>query len=264
MAYPFTPQLQSEYQRLFDTCVIRPEKYADVNAIVNSIVKSRSRYEAVANKLNIPWYFIGIVHCMEGSLSFKVHLHNGDPLTARTIQVPKGRPKTGTPPFTWEASAEDALTFDKLNLWKDWTVAGMLYKFEGYNGFGYRNPNIAINSPYLWGFSNHYVKGKFVQDGKFSSTAVSKQCGAGVLLRRMAEQQIISFGLSNRLLLIKQLGEAITYKPNQVVAKAQELQKLLNLSGAHLMADGKAGRNTSDAYFALTGKHLAGDPKFPV
>lgn len=261
MAYPFTPQLQSEYQRLFDTCVIKQDKYPDINAIVNKIAASRQRYEAVGNKLKIPWYFIGIVHCMEGSLSFNVHLHNGDPLTAKTVQVPAGRPKAGTPPFKWEDSAEDALTYDKINLWTDWTIPGMLYKFEGYNGYGYRNPNIAINSPYVWGFSNHYDKGKFIQDGKFSATAVSKQCGAGVLLRRMAETQLISFGLADRLTLIKQLGEVVTYKPNVYAAKAEELQKLLNLAGAHLMADGKAGRNTSDAYFALSGKYLSGDPK---
>jgi len=39
--------------------------------------------------------------------SFKLHLHNGDPLTARTVNVPKGRPKTGQPPFAWGISAKD-------------------------------------------------------------------------------------------------------------------------------------------------------------
>lgn len=261
MATPYTPQLQSEYQRLFDTCIIKPDKYPDVNAVINKIDAARSRYEAVGNKLNIPWYFIGIVHCMEGSLSFNVHLHNGDPLTAKTVQEPPGRPKTGTPPFRWEDSAEDALIYDRVSLWKDWTIPGMLYKFEGYNGYGYRSPTVAINTPYLWSYSNHYDKGKFVKDRVFSATAVSKQCGAAVLLRRMAEKQLISLGLADRLTLIKQLGDVVTFKPNVYVAKAEELQKQLNLSGAHLMTDGKAGRGTSDAYFALSGKYLTGDPK---
>ena len=43
--------------------------------------------------------------------------------------------------------------------------------------------------------------------------------------------------------------------------KAKELQQLLNLAGAHLTADGKAGQNTSDALFSLTGKFLNGDPR---
>lgn len=261
MAILLNSALQSEYQRLFDTCVIRPEKYPEVNSVVDRILQNKSRYEAVGNKLNVPWYFIGIVHCLEGSLSFKVHLHNGDPLTARTVQVPKGRPVAGKPPFTWEASAEDALIYDKVNLWTDWSVPGMLFRFEGYNGYGYRKLTPPINSPYLWSCSNHYTKGKYVADGKYSPTAVSKQIGAAVLLRRLAEKQIIAIGLAGRLTLIKQLGQEVTFAPNRYSAKAEELQKLLNLSGAHLMADGKAGRNTSDAYFHLAGSYLKGDPK---
>jgi lysozyme family protein len=257
----FTTTLQAEYQRLFDTCVIRPEKYPEVNAVVDKIIHNRSRYQAVGNKVNVPWFFIGIVHCMEGSLSFTVHLHNGDPLAARTIQVPKGRPIAGKPPFSWEESAEDALIYDKANLWKDWTVPGMLFRLEGYNGYGYRKLNPPKHSPYLWSCSNHYTKGKYVADGKFSATAVSKQTGAAVLLRRMAERQVVSFGIAGRLMLIKQLGQEVLFSPNRYAAKAAELQKLLNLSGAHLMADGKAGRNTSDAYFNLSRSYLKGDPK---
>ncbi|MBD0276348.1 MAG: hypothetical protein M3342_03475 [Bacteroidota bacterium] len=260
MATSYTPQLQSEYKRLFDTCTIRPEKLPEVNNVINRIVANQNRYEAVGNKLNIPWYFISIVHCMEGSLSFKVHLHNGDPLTGRTVQIPKGRPKTGNPPFTWEASAEDALLFDRINEWKDWSVPGMLYKLEGYNGYGYRRLPEPIHSPYLWSYSNHYTKGKFIRDKKYSPTAVSKQIGAAVLLRRMAEKEMITFSLEDRLTLIKQLGQQIKYLPNRRVDKAVELQKMLNLAGAHLLEDGKAGRNTSDAYFKFTGSYLEGDP----
>ena len=261
MAFSFNPQSQSEYQRLFDTCVINPDKLPEVNSIVDRIVAGRPRYEAVGNKLNIPWYFIGIVHCMEGSLSFNKHLHNGDPLTARTVQVPAGRPKTGQPPFTWEFSAEDSLTYEKIDQWKDWSVPGMLYKLEGYNGFGYRRLQPPINSPYLWSMTNHYTKGKYVADGRFDPKAVSKQTGAAALLRRMAEKQIISLGISDRLTLIKQLGEVVTYAPNREVPKARELQQLLNLAGAHLTPDGKAGKNTSDAYFNLTRQFLKGDPR---
>lgn len=261
MAFSFNPQSQSEYQRLFDTCVINPANLPDINSVVDRIVANRSRYEAVGNKLNIPWYFISIVHCMEGSLSFNKHLHNGDPLTARTVQVPKARPKTGTPPFTWEASAEDALTFDRINLWQDWSIPGMLFKLEGYNGFGYRNLQTPINSPYLWSMTNHHTKGKFTADGKYDPNAKSKQTGAAALLRRMAEKQIVAFGITDRLSLIKQLGDVVSFAPNREVPKARELQQLLNLAGAHLTADGKAGKNTSDAFFNLTGRFIKGDPR---
>jgi lysozyme family protein len=259
MATQFTPQLQSEYQRLFDTCVVNLEKLSEINSIVSKIKRSKSRYEMVGDKLSIPWYFIGIIHSLEGGGNFKTHLHNGDPLTARTVQVPKGRPKTGNPPFEWEFSAEDALTLEGLDQWKDWSIPGILFKLEGYNGYGYHKATININSPYLWSYSNHYTKGKFVKDGVFSPTAVSKQCGAAILLRRLIETQALPVEISDKIFLIKQLGATVVFAPNRIVEKARELQQLLNLAGAHLLADGKAGRNTSDAYFRFTGSFLPGD-----
>jgi lysozyme family protein len=255
----FNPQLQSEYQRLFDTCSIRPEKYKEVDGILNTILKGKPLYEKLEQKLNIPWQFIGIIHCMEGSCNFKVHLHNGDPLTGKTVQVPAGRPKDGNPPFTWEMSAEDALILKKFNNIHDWSVPAMLFRFEGYNGFGYRKADINMPSPYLWSYSNHYSKGKFVSDGKFSPVAISKQCGAAVLLRRFFERQIAKDNLVDRVAIIKELGAQVSYAANRYSAKAEELQKLLNANGAFLKVDGKAGRNTSDAYFKVTGELLAGD-----
>jgi lysozyme family protein len=42
----------------------------------------------------------------------------------------------------------------------------------------------------LWSFCNLYEKGKYVADGKYDPNAVSKQCGAGVMLKTLAEQQV--------------------------------------------------------------------------
>jgi lysozyme family protein len=260
-AIAYTSGLRAEYQRLFDTCVINSDKYPFVNEAVKNILASKSRYEAVASKTNVPWYFIAVVHTMECNGNFNEHLHNGDPLTARTVKVPAGRPQAGNPPFTWEFSAEDALRYQGLDKWTDWSLPGVLYKLEGYNGFGYRRQNPPINTPYLWSFSNQYSSGKYVADGSFSSTTVSKQCGIAVMLRRLAELQAVSFGQSDRTSYIKELGETVKYLPAQYDSKAEELQKQLNLNGAHLMADGKAGQFTSDAYFVVAGHYLQGDPR---
>jgi hypothetical protein len=135
----------------------------------------------------------------------------------------------------------------------------MLYKLEGYNGYGYHSKD--INSPYLWSFSNHYTKGKFIADKIYSPTAVSKQCGAAILLRRLTETQAAPVEVVDRQTLIQQLGETVTFAPTRVVEKARELQKLMNLAGAHLLEDGKAGTNSSDAYQRFTGKFLPGDPR---
>lgn len=257
--FRFTPEVASQYQRLFDTCVINPDKLFLVKPIVTRILKGKEQYESVANKVNIPWHFIGITHSLEADNDFKRHLHNGDPLSARTINEPKGRPQTWNPPSDWESSAVDALS--DFAGWTDWSVPGMLYKIEGFNGYGYHRPDININSPYLWSFSNHYTKGKFIADHRYSATAVSKQCGAAILLRRLIETQSAPVEVADRIDLIKQLGETVTFAPNRVVEKARELQKMMNLAGAHLLEDGKAGKNTSDAYSRFTGRFLPGDPR---
>jgi hypothetical protein len=142
-----------------------------------------------------------------------------------------------------------------LTSWTDWSVPGMLYRFERYNGFGYRSRG--INSPYLWSYSNQYKKGKFTGDGKYDPNAVSKQCGAVVLLKSInANDADIDI-----LTEIMRLGAEVIYDPGHVHANAEQLQLLLNRTGKSLFVDGRAGRKTSDAYFSISGEFLQGDPQ---
>src|ERR1043166_3394816 len=101
MSVTLTPKLKKEYQDLFASCAISADKEDAVNTIRDKIVANRQRYEHVEQATRVPWYVVGMIHSLEGSLNFKTHLHNGDPLTAKTVHVPKGRPP-GTPPFKWE------------------------------------------------------------------------------------------------------------------------------------------------------------------
>jgi len=248
-------RLREEYQRLFATCIIRPEQKAAVEQILTKIEASRGRYAAVAEPLNIPWPFVALIHNMESGLNFAGHLHNGDPLSARTVHVPSGCPKAGVPPFTWEQSATDALRIKKLHLWQDWSIPGQLYKLEGYNGWGYRLHHPHVLSPYLWSFSNHYRSGKYVADGTWSDTAVSHQCGAAVLLRRMAEQGMRPPGPAV-------LAPLVEYSPKKYSVHAEELQKYLNtIPGIFVKVDGLAGPLTSSAFKKVTGRYLKGDPR---
>ena len=67
----------------------------------------------------------------------------------------------------------------------------MLYQLEGYNGWGYRDVKPPISTPYLWSFSNHYAKGKYVADGVWDGNAVSRQCGAAVMLRELVREGLV-------------------------------------------------------------------------
>jgi lysozyme family protein len=197
-AMNLTSALKAEYDRLWDTCQIRPERRAISSAIADRVAAHRGRYEAAGSPHGVPWYVVGIIHQLEASGDFTKHLHNGDPLTARTVRVPAGRPASGHPPFTWEFSAADAMVSDHLDAWHDWTISGTLFVFERFNGFGYRDPDKHINSPYLWSFATHYTKGKYVDDAKYDPNFVSQQCGTAVMLRLLADRGLVSGGLLER------------------------------------------------------------------
>ncbi len=182
-AAPDFNAVKDVYQKLFDTLAVRPDKKGEVAWHVKQLKASQARYEKVGGALGIPWWFVGITHALEASFNFKGHLHNGDPLSARTTHVPKGRPAKWNPPNDWESSAVDALTLHGYAKQKDWSIPRALYRFENFNGWGYRGKG--INSPYLWSFCNHYSKGKYTSDGKYDPNAVSKQCGAAVMMKAL-------------------------------------------------------------------------------
>jgi lysozyme family protein len=178
--------LKSEYARKFRTLTVRLQYQETVDWHMALIRKSRDRYARVEAQTGVPWFFVAVTHGLEASFNFRAHLHNGDfPLTARTRQVPAGRPSVWLPPSDWESSAKDALRLLGYTGQKDWSLERTLYRLEAYNGLGYRS--LGVPTPYLWSFSNHYERGKYVADGKFSSTAKSQQCGAAVLLKLLQD-----------------------------------------------------------------------------
>lgn len=175
MATPSFDSLKAHYRDLWLKVKIDPGQESIVDAAAKRIFSFKDRYVAISKKLGVPWFFIGLIHNLEAGLSFRGHLHNGDPLTAKTVQVPAGRPLVGQPPFTWEESALDALTQKGLQNVKAWTIERILYEAERYNGFGYRLYHPNDLSPYLWSKTNHNDgTGKYIADGKWSGTAFSE------------------------------------------------------------------------------------------
>jgi lysozyme family protein len=181
--------LEEEYRGLWATCDVGDRLARDVDRCARLIGEGKARYDEVVAGTSIPWYVVGIIHMMEASGKWDRHLHNGDPLTARTYQVPANRPAVGEPPFTWVESAKDALiTLKKLDEVDEWTVERVAYELERYNGWGYRRHHAECLSPYLWSGTGHYRTGKYVRDGKWSPTAVSSQPGAMAILKRLIDR----------------------------------------------------------------------------
>lgn len=187
-----TDDLRNEYNQLWNASEVIPSRLHEVDHTIDRILAARNRYEFVEKTSGVPWAVIACLHAMECSLRFDQHLHNGDPMEhnghwARTVNVPAGRPMRAGP-WTWEESAHDALGYDGLTDWHDWSVAGTLYKAEAYNGWGSRNHG--IHSPYLWGGSNEQQRGKYIRDHVWSPTALTDQIGVATLLGRMDERDL--------------------------------------------------------------------------
>lgn len=191
---PTKSKVMGKYTEIYLKAKIRPEKEWELSLVKKKIIEGQDQYEAVAAILanGIPWWFIGITHFMEAGAfypnHFNYHLHCGDPLTARTVHVPKGRPKadpTAGPgkPYTWQESALDALSFMGYDKVKDWSIENCLILFEKFNGLGYKKKGVP--SPYLWSYTDQYSKGKYVLDGRYDPEAVSKQPGTAAIMKSM-------------------------------------------------------------------------------
>lgn len=185
---PSFEDLEADYTRLWESAVPRVDWAKAIDAEAKTILANRGRYEYVAAKVgNVPWYVVAVIHNLEGSGDFETHLHCGDPLTARTVNEPKGHPRTGKPPFTWEFSACDALRLKNIQLTPGWSKERICYVLEPYNGWGYRLYHPSVPTPYLWSGTSHYVRGKYEHDGQWNGKLVSKQVGAVPLLMRLAK-----------------------------------------------------------------------------
>jgi lysozyme family protein len=184
-------------QELFDSMIIRQDiKNADGRVLVANVpavikrktatmLANKERYAAIARRFVNPglkWWLVAVIHEMEATQNFNCYLGNGQPWNQKTTIVPIGRG-----PFkSFEEGAIDALRLKKANEITDWSMNGVLYFLEGFNGYGYtRWKN--MNSPYLWSGSNHYTKGKYVSDGAkgWDPEYVSRQIGIALLLKEI-------------------------------------------------------------------------------
>lgn len=208
------------------------------------------RYRAVEAATGVPWWMVGLLHMRESTFDFATHLHNGDPLTRRTVQVPAGRPVSGRTPFTWEESAIDALRYDRLDRVGSWPVEVVAYRGEAYNGWGPRWRG--CKSGYLWAGSSIYTGGKYVRDGVWDPTARDKQIGIMPVLRRLMVRGAVRLPIPSIAIAAK-------------ARTPEDLQRALNVALAHvpgwepLRVDGSIGRVTRDAIRAFQRLHGLAD-----
>lgn len=186
----FTKELEQEYLSLWEKAKIQPEHRDAVVAMAERVLRNKSRYEAVAAEFGCPWWWIGMVHAMEGSCNFGTWLANGDPLPSPTVHVPKGLRCSGT----WEDGARVSLQDHGMP--KDaWSLARCFYEWERYNGWGYRSHGDV--SDYLWSFTDQERAGRYVADSEWDPSAWSDQPSCGAMLRYLVEKGAVSLSQTN-------------------------------------------------------------------
>lgn len=184
MHIPRFEDLKERYRAQWDAMRIPSDaKHAELGRIAQKLVAHKATYQSVMVKTGVPWFMIAVIHERESDANFHTHLHNGDPLTHRTVHVPSGRPRWGKPPFTWEESAVDALDMRGLDNVHDWSIERICYELEAYNGWGYRMHGVP--SAYLWSWSSVYKGGKYIADGVWSDSKWDPQPGCMPLIARM-------------------------------------------------------------------------------
>lgn len=165
-----------EYADQWNRMRINSSRAGEFEKLAQSAFNHRQQYLVIEENTGVPWAMIACLHRRESDADFNTYLGNGDPLNRKTAHVPKGRG-----PFnSFEEGAIDALKFDHLASVKDWRLEKVLYYCELFNGAGYANRGLP--SPYIWGGTNIQKPGKFVADGRWSSTAVDKQPGCAPML----------------------------------------------------------------------------------
>ena len=172
----------------WDSAQLNSARTVELDKTVALYERLALRYQRVqAMRTNgVPAPVVFCLHYREADNLFTSSLAQGDPLTHRSVHMPRGRIPGKNPPYTWEEAAADALyapELDHLDTHNWRTVQTAFDAIEGYNGLGYRAHGIA--SPYLWAGTSIYTRGKFASDGRFDRLAVDRQLGCAAILLRM-------------------------------------------------------------------------------
>lgn len=171
----------------YENAEISDRFLVEIQRVLASYHANLGRYSEVARDSGVPVEVIVAIHYMECDLDFNKALHNGQTLTHvnrhGTTWAPEGYGKGKR--WMFEDAAKHALKLKRSIFPDTWDVANTLNFLEQYNGLGYRLYHKSVNTPYLWSGTQHYSRGKYKSDGKWSDRKVSGQVGCVPLLREL-------------------------------------------------------------------------------
>jgi lysozyme family protein/peptidoglycan hydrolase-like protein with peptidoglycan-binding domain len=242
--------LKDGYERNWAHLQIRPSRLEEARREASRLLQGKATYQQIEARSGAKWYFLGLCHYRESHFDFDTYLGNGQSLGRVTTIVPKGRgPFTG--PNAFADGAIDALRIDHLLGATDWSIARILFRLEGFNGFGYHGKG--VNSPYLYGGSNLYGPpeargGKFVRDHVFDANVVDTQLGTAVILKALLDLDP-TIDLEEDAPAGQAAAVALREPDDELADTVLLVQQQLNQLGAdpRLVEDGRNGPRTKAA-----------------
>lgn len=187
MNHPFE-QLLPEYKALLSTMrVLRPQQVDVAARKIQALVPTIYAPEQEAT--HVPAVLVGALDYREDDNNLRCGLGQGDPYNRISTHVPRNKG-----PFSSKSEADIFyIRYDHLDdNSAPWSWPYACWKGEAWNGFGPRNHG--IHTGYLWGGTNHYVKGKYVADGVWDPNYVDTQLGIiPVMMRLVALDPSLAF-----------------------------------------------------------------------
>lgn len=223
MTAPKYETVKPEYEALWASMTIRPEKVNLLRGDAAGLIRHKPSYQIIEKRTSVKWFIVALIHEMECGGNFALNIAQGDPWNKVSVHVPAGR----GPFASFEDAAVDALHIDGTSSIKDWGIARVCYELEKYNGFGTRSHG--VHTPYLWSYSNHYGSvehgiletGKYVSDHNWDPKAISQQGGAMPLLKTMMEMDAsVSFGVTPEVTKEQEAADDAWIKANVLGGKS--------------------------------------------
>lgn len=184
MTHPYST-LAAEYTSWVERCQPIPSRRLEIENVAARLVRPDhlNRFAAVTAKINVPGVVQATICEREDGCDFSKSPAQGDPWNRVSTHVPRG-----IGPFSsWEESAIYSWT-EADNLAHNsvpWSLPYASYKWEYYNGGGYRARG--LRTPYVVGGSNLQQPGKYTSDGGFDGRHWDTQLGTLVVAMMMID-----------------------------------------------------------------------------
>jgi uncharacterized protein (TIGR02594 family) len=185
--YNYDDSFKQKALIMWNRATINADKNTSAIKNCKLLLKAKDTYKKAEAVTGVPWWFTGILNGMESDFDMSTWLANGDPLSAPTVQVPKGLKCNGS----WLDGAIVSLKHEGYIGNKDWSILHCLYLFESWNGWGYANHGVP--SSYVWSSTSEQKPGRFIADHVWSDTAISKRVGCAAMLKILIELGEVAF-----------------------------------------------------------------------